>query len=290
MDNPIDIVVISALKEELDALTYKISEITWNERQETRSGYFLCRIGEITIGDNTLRIAAAHASNKMGLTEAAMLTTKAFLACNPKILVLIGICAGRSKENAPSHEQIDIGDIILPPEAIHYYFGKITEAKVDDRQVEPDREIKEEFKPEPKYVRVNDELFSYLIEALKNRKVLAEIPPLYPTLATPNNSLKAHDGPIGSSDLVVAAASRFEKAIEANRKQIAIDMESYAVLRVANQLEKKAVVIKSVSDYGNKTKGQDDSEQYREYVYFTAAAAFYKFIKYLAEKTDFFLT
>lgn len=82
MDNPIDIVVISALKEELDAftntLTNQIREVTWDSKKHNINGYFYCQIGEITLENKKLRIAAAHASNKMGLTEATMLTMRAF--------------------------------------------------------------------------------------------------------------------------------------------------------------------------------------------------------------------
>lgn len=203
---------------------------------------------------------------------------------------MIGICAGRYKDNAQNNEQVEIGDIIIPNTAWHYYFGKITEVQVENSENKLEREVKEEFKPEPKYVNVKGHLLSYLLDALKDVEVLAQISSLYPTrTGRPNNLLKAHDRPIGSSDLVVAAASKFQKAVEANRKLIAVDMESYAVLRVAEELNKNAVVIKSVSDYGDKRKGQDDSEKYREYAYFTAAA-FYKFVQYLSERSTFFLT
>jgi nucleoside phosphorylase len=81
---------------------------------------------------------------------------------------------------------------------------------------------------------------------------------------------------MASADLVVKDVEKFAEAIEAERKTIAVEMESYAFMRAARLADTRwYIVIKSVTDFADATK--DDN--WREYAKYTSAHFFVRFIR-----------
>lgn len=265
MVSEIKVAVISALQEELSFLLNK-PDFGW-ERSKMLKGGFPCHIGTLSKGDKAIRVAAVtQPLDEMGLSDAAILAATAIFELEPSYLVLIGICGGRIAEH------IKIGDIVVPKNAFHYQYGKYKggEIKKDLMNVDADRLTVSS-------VRTFLDNQCYKISDSARKSGL--------TMPT-RTDLKVHYNSIGSADLVVDEPSKIENARTQDRKIVAVDMESYAVLKTASLLDVKGIIIKSISDIPVEDEDRASQEIYRSYARFTATEAFYKFVK----ETDFFLS
>ncbi len=276
-EEQIKIVVISALREELAYLLAK-EELNWQSPRRL-TGKYSYRLGTLkNQKGQTCQIAAVPQSlNEMGLIDAAILSTIAISLLKPEYIVLIGICGGIKGE-------VNIGDIIIPRQAFHYQNGKL----------QGSGEIKKGLINEQADGIVIDNIVNFFEQEYNPNKIIQDaiekqgvrighqmkilnIPP--PT------SLKVHFLNMASADLVNDHPTSIENIRNQwDRKAIAFDMESVAVLKAAKELGTKAFIIKSVSDIPTDTIRREEQEKYREFVKFVATEAFYNF----ATKTDFF--
>lgn len=269
-DKQIKIVVISALTEELDYLLAKNQEFNWQE-PVTLLGKYLYYLGTLKNKEGkTYQIAAVpQPLDEMGLIDAAILSSIAISKLKPEYIVLIGICGGIKGS-------VNIGDIIIPRLAFHYQSGKLKKTG--------------ELKKSQIFEKPDEKLISKMINFLGRNNKLSEIAKnsIDINLTPPDiSSFKVHGLDMASADLV----NDYQDSIESiesdyNRKAIAFDMESLAVLRAAKELGAKAVVIKSVSDIPTEDSPRETQEKFRNFAKFAATEAFYKF----ATETDFFLT
>ncbi len=289
-ESPI-VIVISALSDELHAFTQNRGtgrkKLVWDQYTITVSNHFICKKGNFTLGNKNLLIYAADAANNMGMTEATLLATKAILSCEkyfnikPAMLAMIGVCGGIQKDNSEGDEFIGIGDIITTDIAVHFFFGKMN-------RDQPGKPI---FAKGTQSSLTDSPLYNHLTNFFTKggKSLLSQIQNAY-TGQSPSRNLFSHSGTIASSDLVVANEDILLQAKDVGgRKTIAVDMESYSVLKVASHFKVPGMVLKSVSDYANPDKGSESEDRYRKYAYHTSAEALYLFLKYLVEKTDFFL-
>lgn len=243
------IAIVSALREELDYLLDR-ENLDWSPLITMVDGM---HIRECFI--NGYKIVVANASGKMGLTECAIMTTRTILGCKPDFIAMIGVCGGFKKRS------VNIGDVIVAEKSFHYQFGAFEDGYI---------------KRELKVCDVDNHYFTDIIEFLDQKK-MSEIQTSSPRgMKKSDKVLKMLYGPMASADLVVKDESKLEEAKEAERKLIAVDMESYAFLRAANLLGAKALVIKSVSDFADSEKGKDDD--LREYAKYNATEALFQFI------------
>ncbi len=239
------IVVLTALDEELDYL-YEEAEINWVGLKVSQDGLSYRR-GQIT-GDTDIFAASARS---MGMIATAILATKAFTEWRPTVAAMIGICAGRKDKG------VSIGDIVVSNQCFHYQFGSFEKGN-----------IRRELRVENTEAQVID-----VVEHLSRRtRLLAEIQESPPRgFKKPKTILQCHVGPMASADLVVKDVSKFGEAIEADRKTVAVDMESYAFMRAARLANIRwSFVIKSVSDFAD----IDKDDEFREYAKYTAAKFF----------------
>jgi len=243
------IAVISALQEELQVLKDKLK---WGEPYSIDNGLSVSECNE-----KGIRLVSAHAANKMGLTEAAVLATRMIIGIKPDLLVMIGICGGLKIKN------VNIGDIIVTEKAYHYQFGSFQNGEIK-------RHIKS--------CEVDHSLYTKILDFLNNKKVqdIERAKPKY--MERPETVLKRHGAPIASADYVVKDDKKLNEVNIPEYKVKAVDMESYAVLYAAKILGVKALVIKSISDFADEKKGEDD--KFRNYCIYTASEAFYQFILY----------
>ncbi len=119
-ENPVDVVIITALKDELDAvLAYEPvgqGQERW-ERKSDRHGFpfyvreFLTKNGEL------LHVAAAW-SGGMGESAAATHATTLIDELAPSCLAMCGICAGKRGD-------ISLGDVIVADKVYSYDHGKL---------------------------------------------------------------------------------------------------------------------------------------------------------------------
>ncbi len=249
-------VVITALEEELDYL-YDLP-LEWSGLQLLQDG-LTYRRGRL---NEELDIIATSARS-LGLTSTAITTAKAIKQWNPKIAALIGICGGRKEKG------VMIGDVVVASQCFHYQFGAFENGKIQ-------RELRLE--------NTDSQILDVVEHVARRTQVLAKIQQSLPRgLKMPNTTLRYHIGPIASADLVVKDIEKFAEAIEADRKTIAVDMESYAFMRATRLANTRwSLVLKSVSDYADDNKDDD----YREYAKFITVAFFYEVVSHLVSMID----
>jgi len=244
------IAIISALREELDYL-YDKEDLNWGPLSELDNKI---QVRECIVND--CKFVATHASGKMGLTESAILTTRVVLACKPIFIAMIGVCGGFKNRG------VNIGDVIVAEKTFHYQFGSFQDGCIQ-------RELK--------VCEVDNICFAKLIDFLDQAR-MSEIQTNSPRgMKKSDKVLKVRSGPMASADLVVKDENKLNEAKMAERKVIAVDMESYAFMRASNLLGVQAVVVKSASDFADSEKGKDDD--LREYAKYNATEALFQFLK-----------
>lgn len=278
-----EVVILSALPAELKGLEFNLG-LTWSDYSSASSPW-LNRFQKATLSfkhqesnqDIEIKIAKAS-SREMGLTDAAILSSMAILEFSPKLLVMVGICAGIKGK-------VNIGDIVIPKQAFHYQFGKIRETD------EGNKIFLKQMKVARASVDLNQKIDRFLsnegiakIDNIVNGRGIQR--PCHPGTRD-HLPLRYSTDSMAASDLVVDAQYVLEEPREQDRKVVAVEMESYAVLEAAEQLKfDNVLVIKSVRDFA---ANKESDEIYNPLAILTSTQSFYLFTKYLAEETDFFL-
>ena len=177
-----------------------------------------------------VKVAAIY-QERTGLTDAAALAVLGVHLFRPRVVAMTGVCAGR-----PSFG-INKCDIIVPSTILTHDTGKHTN---------------EGFKPEPMVCKVNE----YIIDLIrtKGRNIINEITNLksrYSTIPVVPPNLYTDIMACGSA--VIDKEGYIEKVAEINRKVVALDMESYSIIRAIEMIDNRiyAFVVKSVMDHSS---------------------------------------
>lgn len=213
--------------------------------------------GTVDCGSRTLRLVAC-ACPEMGNAASASLTTKMIWEFNPKVILLVGICAGISAE---------IGDIAVAEVVLHYESGKWTEGEGGESV----------FKPEPRYRTSSGSL----LEAIRRYKLqhdaeIRGIPSSWPV----NTGLKAPTvciGPVASGAAVIENRTIVSDLKYRDRKLVALEMESYGVYLAASHCRTTSpefAMIKAVCDRAVPPK----NDKYQEYAGFLSAEFARRFV------------
>ena len=189
--------------------------------------------------------------NLMGMTAAALLSSKVIYNFRPKYLIMCGIAAGVGREN----EQI-YGDIIIPDVVWDASAGKFTSPEKSAI-----RYGNVGFEPRPKVL--------YLDKAVKEK-----------ILSLGNNTeFKIHLGAMACGSSVIANSEVLNKQIYPQfPSTIGLDMESYGVFYSAeysSHPRPKAIIIKGICDYAD----EDKTDKYQKFASYNSSI----FTKYLIE-------
>lgn len=270
-----DVAIITALNEEIDPVRKAFSayeqKIASSNSRDTHEWidiqlkddphvYKATRI-EKTNG-KYLNVISSSAT-KMGMTNTAILATKMILKFKPKIIVMLGICAGK-------RGSVDLGNIIVADRTFDYQAGKVKE-----------EDSKEIFYPDPEVFQLDT---TFLNKFSDTKDVWTnDIASVWRELSgTKFKEPDVHIGLVGSGAAVMAKNNTFIEIEKSNRKILAIDMEAYSVFVAAEKTVSKnkprALVIKSVQDYADTKKdetiGDEQKDEYREYGSFSSAYFF----------------
>jgi nucleoside phosphorylase len=149
----IDVLIITALKDELDALL-NCNELFSSSRQKCQDSqgypYYIKSLRHNN--GKTLTIAAARGFT-MGETVAAMIATRLISELKPRCLAMIGICAG-------NREAVFLGDVIVAESVFKIDSGKL---KVFYETKDNEELKNEEFLSEIRQYKLQD-LWKYKIE------------------------------------------------------------------------------------------------------------------------------
>jgi nucleoside phosphorylase len=219
--------------------------------------------GSVQIGANAVKYVLA-VQNNMGAVAAGITTTKLLHEFNPRLCIMVGICAGVGSD-------CGIGDIMIASHVWNWEKGKHLEA--DGKTV---------FSIEPTQEQCSkqlEKLFRGKIKQIDLHKIYTEW-----KYNKPNRHLQVKFGPIASGAAVIASGRKMDEIRDSqNRKMIALEMEGYgfySACRESNETSLDYVMVKSVSDSGNAEK----NDEHRDFAAYTASAFVFELIKiYVAD-------
>jgi len=247
------VVVFSALDEELG---YLREEGMWSNLKHDKPGVSYRTSDSLCDG---IQVVAASAP-EMGLTHAAATATAMFMHWRPQMAFIIGVCAGRKEK------KVQLGDVVVPKLAYNFQFGSFENGEVQKQLA---------------VAHANEQFHAQARDYFGVPRNVSAIGDEFPPGGRrPHDRLNMHFDPMACSDLVVMDKDKFKEAADADRKVIAIDMESYAFLLAARLAHvEKALVIKSVTDFADAKKNDD----YREYAKFTSTKALLGLLRHLLD-------
>lgn len=260
-DKSVDVAIVTAVDTEFDMVRQYLNPSgDWHEifPEDELIEWYTTSFRRPDCDEASLKVVTAFPINK-GMPEAAIQTTKAIDLFSPRYVLMPGITAGHPKDT-------NIGDIVVPVQVYDYGAGKW-----DDGQFRP------EFKPE----RLERTIVSKCAKLrMKARGRFEELLRAWPGDRPEGNPRPSvHLGSAASGAAVINWEEIWERIRAFDRKVIALDMESYAVVLAANRASRnrpKAVIAKSVSDFG---VGKDDSS--RRYAAFASVCFMRTFLERL---------
>ncbi|WP_369720163.1 histidine kinase [Bradyrhizobium sp. LLZ17] len=199
--------------------------------------------GTLSSGARIHSVVAA-AAPRMGMASSAVLVSKVIAQFRPRILAMVGICAGRI-------EKTNLGDIIVADPTWDWGSGKIS--SVNDQP---------HFQPSPHHIELDTDICAQLKDCCSDVGLLARIKK-EARGAKPSNDLRVHFGPLASGAAVVANADTFISVLAQHRNLLGIEMEAYGVALACKGSGKprpRCLIIKSVCDYADKDKADDHQE------------------------------
>lgn len=111
----VDVLVVTALKEELDALLKVTAGVVepWHEVSEGDVHHLATLEGQ----HGPIRVAAARTTQMAGVAT-AIVATRLAERLSPRCLAMCGVCAGRP-------EDTDLGDVVIADRVFHHDYGKL---------------------------------------------------------------------------------------------------------------------------------------------------------------------
>ncbi len=249
-----DLCVITALEvPELDA----VLSLPGIWKRESRPGdVTVYHRTEWLTGGKVASVVAAS-SNQMGMAAAAALAMKMVFVFRPQLIALCGIAAG---VNA------GFGDVLIADQVWDAGSGKIIDNESGIEQ----------FAAAPMPVLLDQAIKARIACYVRDggQRALGSIERAWKG-CKPTGRLSAYVGPIASGAAVIASQPYVERMIKTQqRKVIGIEMEGYALCvagRYADEPRPSTLIIKSVSDIGDKSK----SDVWQQYAAYTSAQFLY---------------
>lgn len=213
--------------------------------------------GRFRNGEKQLSVIAACAQ-QMGMSAAAVLTSKLIAQFRPRYLAMSGIAAAVKGGDAK------IGDILIADQSWDYESGK--HKIVEDKQV---------FEPDPRSIPLRVDVKEWLLHLQAQNSFLSDIQNSWRG-GKQVGRLQVHIGPIASGSAVVEDESIIAHIKAHSRKLIGLDMETYGVFFAAENSSLPrpiAMSIKSACDFAD----TDKSDEHQAYAAFTSAQYLFHF-------------
>lgn len=296
IDTDIDYLVITAIPAEEEPLL-RIFKDKVENINGFMSGKDLKLRSFITSKGNKKTIALVN-QEKMGMVDAAILTTQAIEILKPKNVIMTGVCGGK--------KDYDYGDVVIPAQAFTFQFGKLKGASTEDITFLPSiytssvgninhiksvfsgnnttalKEIKKDIRNDETFLNSIDKYNSDLdkkIEVYEEKGDLVNKSKLESKKINHQKFMIRIDGDMACSTSVIDIPDFFDEEIRKrfSRDTDALEMESYGVIRACHLSlhPVKCCIIKSIMD---KTEGKNDA--YKEFAANTSAYTF----KYLVNE------
>lgn len=187
--------------------------------------------------DNPKKKVVYASQHNTGMVDAAILASEILIRFKPKYLIMTGVLGGKPNET-------NIGDVIIATKVFEIDKGKITETG---------------FKKETSVSSIMSKEIKKIHRSKKEIELFIDSKD-----ETRSSNVKLHFGPIACVNQVIDIEGFFESKItEIDRKAIALEMESFAIVRaceLVNDGKTVPIIIKSVMD--NTQQKVDNSKPY----------------------------
>lgn len=241
----VDVVVITALRSEMDAV--KRLPWEWSADQALDDSQFYAR-GRFEANGRQRTVIAAVAS-RMGMVATCVLASKLISRFRPRLVVMPGICAGvRDKTN--------LGDVLCADTAWDYQSGK----HVFTANAIPT------FLMDPNFIPVDAAVVARCDQLAQDDALSVEIWRGWEPKAHAPPKLIC--GPVASGSAVIADRRVTESVQSQQRKLVGIEMELYGLYVAAQQAARPRPVVlglKGVCDFADEEKS-DGAQAYAAYV------------------------
>lgn len=260
-----DVAIITALPSPEFEAILNLNNKKW-ERVEVEDD-FIMYYKSTFVKDGKSKTIIAATADQMGMTAASHLATKMILYFKPQYLIMSGICAGIKDRG------LGFGDILIAEQSWDSGSGKIIE-----KEKQSDSEIVDIiFQPDTRDIQLSADLKAKITNfKLQKGNILNKIHDDWQG-DSPSTKLQMHLGQIASGSYVISSDTTLDSIKEHKRKLLGVEMETFGVYYAADhspEPKTKAISIKSVSDYGDGTKG----DKYQKYAAYTSANFIYHFI------------
>jgi len=259
-----DVAIITAIYKEYEQVTRLLQNGSIPPfKDPSRTTYYQ---GELQTNQNkNLKVLVACA-NQMGMTSAASLASKLIYRFTPRVVAMVGIAAGISGK---------IGDIMIPDILWDYGSGR---SSLEEKKVFGIlKKEKEVFIPYRFPITIKQDLIAELIRITRETDINQRIFDLGNGISFVNKSqkLKSLIGPFVSGSAVIANDKILEQIKKQDGKLVGFDMEAFAIAYACNVSDITpqpiSIILKSISDFGNKKKSHIDKDKHQEYAAFTSA-------------------
>jgi len=183
------------------------------------------------------RSVVAAAAPRMGMVASALLTMKMILKFRPRLLAMVGICAGVKNE-------CYIGDVLVADPAWDWQMGKYTTGK---------------FASAPDPIDIPTAIAERFAQLEEDKQLWFDVHASF-NGTKPRELPTVRVGPVTSGSAVLADGRLLKEIKEQHRKLLGVEMELYGVYVAARDCSPPnpiAFGIKSVSDYADDTKDDD---------------------------------
>lgn len=200
-------------------------------------------------GPQQISLVAA-ASPRMGLPTAAVVCSKMIAAFRPRLIAVVGICAG-------FRDRTKIGDLLVSEVCWDWGSGKW----VEQRDADP------LFKPAPYQWTLDADLRAQLTKAHVTGPILDRLHNEY-TGVKPSSVPSLLVNATASGGSVLQSQGHMDSVLRQHKNIVGIDMEAYSVFTAASMADSprpKCLAIKSVCDFGDGAK-DDDFHPYAAYL------------------------
>lgn len=202
-------------------------------------------LGGVNVEGRKLSLVAACAPRK-GMPMSAALAAKITQVFKPKLLAMVGICAGvRGK--------VSLGDIVVADPTWDWGSGKHA---IDAEELPV-------FRAAPYQSGLKQNIAALVQAECREQSLCTRVRAGWPG-RVPEGELKVHLGPMASGASVLAHDQAIGPIVEGHREVIAVEMEAYAVMAAADLCGAIPLVIKSVCDFAD-AKKSDDWQAYASY-------------------------
>lgn len=258
-DYDFDVCFVTALQDPEHRAVLSLP-IEWDAEDIALDSVTFARVGSLKVKNRPALKVAAVCAGRMNSVNSGLLTLKAISHFRPKMIVMVGICAGMPNDT-------NYGDCIMASPVWDWSSSKWTKNEKGEEEVLPD----------PDYKAVSEEILSRMRILANDVAKLSRIRDEFQGNRS-SSALTVHIGPCASGPIVIADGATLDqiKRLQ-NRKVLGLEMEAYGVYvacLISGKPKPNFFSLKAVCDFADPRK----NSTFQPYAAYTSARVAYEYL------------